>query len=246
VAEPVSRLPVIPSPPAGAAWSATAAARRGQSDHVDHATQGGVRPAAASRPGCAGLVFTPCAVPILGAWRVTCGFADRSGGSSVLVDDAAEESRSPYRAAGSDDVWVVVGRPLSETLVWTVVVEVVLIVGEHGTGVSLVVDQHLVGALGSDAANEPFGVAVRPRRSRGSPDHVDALSGEDGVEGAGELRVPVPDQEPERGDPIAQIRQEIACLLRGPRRRRVRGDAEDVHPAGGDFPSRPARTAGVG
>jgi hypothetical protein len=99
-----------------------------------------------------------------------------SGGSSVLVDDAAEESRSPYRAAGRDDARVVVGRPLIETLVWTVVVEVVLILGEHGTGVTLVVDQYSIGALGSDAANEPLGVAVRPRRPWGSPDDAVALS----------------------------------------------------------------------
>src|SRR3954470_24858332 len=158
-----------------------------------------------------------------------------SGGSSVLVDDAAEESRSAYRAGERDDAWVVVGRPLIETLVWTVRVEVAFILGEHGAGVALVVDQHLVGALGSDAANEPFGVAVRPRRPRGSPDHVDAISGEDGVEGAGELRVPVSDQETELRDPIAEIHQEVACLLRGPGSRRVRGDAEDVYPAGGDL-----------
>src|SRR6266581_9630396 len=43
----------------GVAWSGTAAARRGQSESVDHATVVGVRPAATSRPGCAGLWFTP-------------------------------------------------------------------------------------------------------------------------------------------------------------------------------------------
>src|SRR4051812_29495728 len=66
-------------------------------------------------------------------------------------------------------------------------------------GVTLVVDQHLVGALGSDAANEPFGVAVRLRRPRGSPDHVGALSGEHGVEGAGELPYQPSSEEPQPG-----------------------------------------------
>jgi hypothetical protein len=36
---------------------------------------------------------------------------------------------------------------------------------EDGAGVSLVVDQHSVGALVADAADEPLGVAVRPRLS---------------------------------------------------------------------------------
>jgi hypothetical protein len=80
-----------------------------------------------------------------------------SGCSSVLVDDAAEESRSPYRAAGRDEAGVVVGWPLIEALVWTVVVEVALIFGEHGMGVTLVVDQHLVRALvkGATSTAEP-------------------------------------------------------------------------------------------
>src|SRR5690349_14173893 len=81
----------------------------------------------------------------------------------------------------------------------------------------------------------PFGVAVRPRCLWGSPDHVDALGGEDGVEGSGELRVPVPDQEPEGRGPIAEIDQDVACLLRRPGGGGVGGDAEDVHPAGGDL-----------
>jgi hypothetical protein len=54
-----------------------------------------------------------------------------SGRTSVLVDDAAEESRSPYQAAERDDAAVVVGRVLGEALVWTVVVDVVFVFGEH-------------------------------------------------------------------------------------------------------------------
>jgi hypothetical protein len=46
------------------------------------------------------------------------------------------------------------------------VVEMALVLAEHGTGVPLVVDQHPVGALGPDAADEPLGKAVRPRRPR--------------------------------------------------------------------------------
>jgi hypothetical protein len=45
--------------------------------------------------------------------------------------------------------------------VWTVIVEVALVGAEHSTGVPLVVDQHPVGALGTDASNEPLCITVR-------------------------------------------------------------------------------------
>jgi len=38
-------------------------------------------------------------------WPVTCGFAGWSGRSSVLVDDAAEDSCSPQRAVDRNHVW---------------------------------------------------------------------------------------------------------------------------------------------
>jgi hypothetical protein len=76
------------------------------------------------------------------------------------------DSSSPHRCVNRDDhIRVVVGRVLAETLVWTVVVEVALVRAEHGTSVAIVVDQHPIGALGSDAADEPFDIAVRARRS---------------------------------------------------------------------------------
>jgi hypothetical protein len=53
------------------------------------------------------------------------GFADRSGGSPVLVDDGAQDLSSPYRGVErDDDAGIVAGWVLVETLVWTVVVEV--------------------------------------------------------------------------------------------------------------------------
>jgi hypothetical protein len=42
---------------------------------------------------------------------------------------------------------------LIEALVWTVVVEVAFLRPKHGTDVTLVVDQHLVGALGPDVTS---------------------------------------------------------------------------------------------
>ena len=55
------------------------------------------------------------------------------------------------------------------------------------------------------------------------------------VEGFGELPGPVANQEPEVRGKIAEVHQEIADLLRGPRPVRVRGHAEEVHIARADL-----------
>jgi hypothetical protein len=56
---------------------------------------------------------------------------------------------------------VVAGRVLVESLVRPVVVEMALVLVKDGAGVSFVVDQQPVGALGADAADEPLRIAVR-------------------------------------------------------------------------------------
>src|SRR5258705_10838565 len=106
---------------------------------------------------------------------------------------------------------------------WTVSVEVALVLTEHGAGVFLVVDQNPVGAFGPDAPNEALRKRVRPRRPRWNLDNVDALGRKHRVKGSRELGVPVPDQEPKRRSPIAQIRHHIAGLLGGSTRGRVGG-----------------------
>jgi hypothetical protein len=55
--------------------------------------------------------------------------------------------------------------------------------------VTLVIDQHVIGALLPDAAHEPLRVAVRPRRPRRYLDHLHAFVGEHRVERERELRV---------------------------------------------------------
>jgi hypothetical protein len=47
-----------------------------------------------------------------------------------------------------------IGRMLVEALMWPVIVEVTLVRAEHSTSMTLVVDQHPVGALGPDAAHD--------------------------------------------------------------------------------------------
>jgi hypothetical protein len=63
--------------------------------------------------------------------------------------------------------------------------------------VSLVVDQQPVGALFADATNEPFRIAVCPGCPGRDLDHIDAFGGEDGIEGGGELGIPVADHFPD-------------------------------------------------
>jgi hypothetical protein len=69
-------------------------------------------------------------------------------------------------AAAEPDTGGMVGWALIEALVRAMPVEVAL-VGRHGAGAPVVVDQHVVGAFPADAADEPFDVTVRPRRAGG-------------------------------------------------------------------------------
>ena len=95
-----------------------------------------------------------------------------------------------------------------------------------------IVDEHPVGALGSRGADPPLGITVRPRGPRRGLHYPHAVVGEDRVEDTGELGVTVPDQETEGADRIAEIHEQVAGLLGGPRAIRVGGHAQDVHPPG--------------
>jgi hypothetical protein len=81
---------------------------------------------------------------------------------------------------------------------------VAYVLDEDGAGVLFVVDQHSVGAFFTDTADEPFCIAVGPRRAGRDLDYVEPFGDEDGIEAVGELDVPVTDQEAERGDLIAR------------------------------------------
>ena len=174
-----------------------------------------------------------CAAPKLDA-RPSPGVSlAELGGSSVLVDQSTEDSVTSDRGVEGDDGGGVVGWwVLAEALVRAVVIEVAHVLVNNSVGVSVVVDQQPVGALGADTADEPFRIAVCPWRARRDLDHLDVVGGEDGIEGIGELGVPITDQETERADLVAQVHQQIAGSLGRPGRGRVSGHPEQVHPAG--------------
>jgi len=87
------------------------------------------------------------------------------------------------RSVDRDDAGgVVVGWAVIAALVWSVVVEMLSVFIEDCRGVALVVDEYSIGALGPDAAPEPFGVAVRSWCPRWNLDRCDGLGGEHGIE----------------------------------------------------------------
>jgi hypothetical protein len=76
----------------------------------------------------------------------------------------------------------VVGWAVIAALVRSVMVEVPGVLVEDGRGVAFVVDEDSAGALGSDAADEPFGVAVARWGARWDLDRFDAFRSEHRLE----------------------------------------------------------------
>ena len=107
--------------------------------------------------------------------------------------------------------------------------------GKRLAEMSLSEDQHAVGELGADGQHEAFGVAVRARAPRRDLDHLDARICEHRVERARVVSGPITDEEPEPRCLFAEVRDEVAGLLRGPRSVWVLGDAEDVQVAVADL-----------
>jgi hypothetical protein len=60
-------------------------------------------------------------------------------------------------------------------------------------------DQHPVGDLGTGCSHQALGISIRSERPRRGLHHSYALAGQDIVERGRELRVAVPDEEPELG-----------------------------------------------
>ena len=153
--------------------------------------------------------------------------------SVVLVDHAAEYLPAlDWRVRRRDFRHVKVGRSLLAGLVRAVPVVVARELAEDRSKVPFVVDKHPVGALGSCGPYPSFGVTVRARGPRRGLDYHHARTGEDLVEGGGELGVAVPDEEAEGTCPLFKIHEQVASLLSGPRAVRMVSHAQDVHVPG--------------
>src|SRR5829696_1998308 len=88
-------------------------------------------------------------------------------------------------------------------------VEVLLVLGQHGGCVMLVDDEDPVQQLAAQAADEPFGDGVRPRRPDWCGHDLDAGGIEHGVDDLAELAVVIAEEEPERLAGVVQVHQQI-------------------------------------
>ena len=113
------------------------------------------------------------------------------------------------------------------------VVVVALVLTKGCRCVLLVDDQEAVEEFAADRSDEAFGDRVRPWCPHRRLDDLDVDGGEDGVEGRGELGVPVADEEPEAAVGVVEVHEQVAGLLGQPGPGGVGGDAEDVYAAGG-------------
>src|SRR5438552_7855963 len=87
---------------------------------------------------------------------------------------------------------------------------------QHMIEVAASQDQGPVQALGSDRANPALGVRIRVGRADRGEDHPRTLRAEHLVEGAGELPVPIVDQEPHLRQAPLKIHGQVPRLLGDP------------------------------
>jgi hypothetical protein len=93
-------------------------------------------------------------------------------------------------------------------------------------------DQEPVQALGADRADPSLRVRVRCGCPVGRHQHLATFRAEHVVEAAGELRVPVTEQEAHSSPSLLQHQQPVAGLLGDPGAVRVGGHPGQVHPPG--------------
>jgi hypothetical protein len=66
-------------------------------------------------------------------------------------------------------------------------------------------DESPVDQLAVQCSDHPFADRVRPWRSRWTGQDLDAVSGEDRIEGPGEPTVPISKQELDRDGPVTEV-----------------------------------------
>jgi transposase len=159
-----------------------------------------------------------------------------SCGLGILMDQPAESIQPHDAFAGR---WIGFGDGserwrLTECAVRPVLVVVRQVARQHFLEMPLTQDQHPVEQLTTYGADPAFGERIRSRRTHRRPQDSDALGGEDRIEGVGELRVSVADEELELDllSAVGEVHDQVAGLLGHPRSGRVRRHAQDMNPAG--------------
>jgi hypothetical protein len=113
------------------------------------------------------------------------------------------------------------GASLIEGSVRAVPVVVIQVFGEDDFEMAAAEDEEPVQALPADGADKPLRDRVGARRPDGRLEDPDPFSAEDGVEGGGELRVAISNEELDRCCPFRQVVAKVAGLLGDPARDRI-------------------------
>jgi hypothetical protein len=113
------------------------------------------------------------------------------------------------------------------------VVEVHEVLGQYLFEVMAVDDQHSIQQFAASGADPSFSDRVRSRCSYRRAQNADALAGEHGIEGIGELAVSISDHDRELSRASTEIHHEVSRLLNNPAFVRVRGDAQEMDAASG-------------
>jgi hypothetical protein len=152
----------------------------------------------------------------------------------VLVNETAESVPAPnaggdcYRIRPSPNLQTS-GRPKREASVRPLTVVVPQVLVEHPLKMTPTPDQHPIQTLLPHRPHPALGERVGVRRLNRGLDDLDAVSGEDVVEGAGELCIPVTKEEPRGGRALrpSHLYREFPCPLDDPSSVRMVGDASD-------------------
>src|SRR5690349_19648202 len=91
-----------------------------------------------------------------------------------------------------------------------------LVFGQDGAQVALAEDQHPVEELAAQGTYKAFADRIHARRLDSGAHDPGPGGLEDGVEGCGEVRSAVADQELNVLEPFAKVEGEVAGLLHGP------------------------------
>ena len=157
-------------------------------------------------------------------------------GVHVPVDQAAEDgfpadlpgAGAGYGGRGSSVSGA--GDALGDALVRAGRVVVRLVLGQDGAQVLFSEDQDSVQDLAAQGAGEALAGRVHPGSLDGGAQDPGAVCLEDRIEGLGEIRSAVANQELEVLEPFAEAEREVAGLLHSPFASGVRGDAAKMHP----------------
>ena len=153
-------------------------------------------------------------------------------GGVVLVDDPTQHvatADATERRGSKGHCAERCGHLESKAAVWPMLVVMPDVIAKDCFEVVATENERPVEALFPDGPYPPLGIRVRPWCPDRCLDHLDTFGGEHLVETGGELRVAIPDQEPERPSVLGEIACEVAGNLGNKEAGRMIGDPEDVH-----------------